>query len=445
MVNLLILLIVSFPLIGLGQVSKTNKTPENAKVNFRVTNNKPIMYHNPLIPLAEPHLAVNPVNPDHMVAVAIAFDSARYSATRTHIVVFATRDNGKTWKTTDLPMTTGYDPWVAVSNNNDVMVVALAGFNYSNKTALVYFSSQDGGFTWSEPKSLGGGHDHPTMITNPRNNRLYLLSSQMKRKGPGELLHAAYLNYSDDWKNFQDSAHFYGTGTRNSNTLTLSVHPDGTLILPFVEYTVREDKPEEPSFGYIFLAEGNPVSGKIIITEKAGLRKGFPVFAIDTSGRYKGRMYLVKNTGREPDRSEGLFLHYADDILGPWSKEVRIDHNEQKEKFMRTAALAINKEGIPGLAWVDRRMDKGLKKNDIYFTISRDGAKSFEKEIRITEVGSDPTTEGNGKAGERFISGGDYMGFAAKADGSFQLLWSDSRSGVFQLYTCNVFVSEGRN
>ena len=66
--------------------------------------------------------------------------------------------------------------------------------------------------------------------------------------------------------------------------------------------------------------------------------------------------------------------------------------------------------------------------------------KLFLPEIRITDQSSDPQTLENGKAGERFISGGDYMGCVAKPDGSFQIVWADSRTNIFQIYTANVRV-----
>ena len=40
----------------------------------------------------------------------------------------------------------------------------------------------------------------------------------------------------------------------------------------------------------------------------------------------------------------------------------------------------------------------------------------------------------------QFKSGGDYMGLVATPDGSFQVVWADSRSDYFQLYTSNIKV-----
>jgi hypothetical protein len=172
------------------------------------------------------------------------------------------------------------------------------------------------------------------------------------------------------------------------------------------------------------------------------LAKGFAVLAVDMSGKYKERTYFVKNTGSTPRRSNGLYLQYSDSINGPWSPDIRIDHNYADEKLMRTAAIAINPDGIVGIVWVDRRNDPELKKNDIYFAVSIDGGLTFENEVKVTDSSSDPSVEGNGKAGERFISGGDYMGCVAKPDGTFQVVWADNRSGVFQLYTSNIQVNK---
>lgn len=392
------------------------------------------------IPIVEPHLAVNPHNNDHMIAAAIVYDSAATSDIATHIVVFTTKDNGKTWKHTDLPMSVGFDPWVAIKNDKDVVLVAMASYNNTHHTNLVYHTSQDGGFTWSkEAVSLGPRHDHPTLIVDRKHNdRLYLLSSVTKRNAAKEHLFYGYLNFSDDWKTFGDPASYFSTGTTNSNTLTAAVdNIRRRVLLPYIEFTAIDNQPRAPVIKMVTSADDKNFTSPLVITKKTGVSKGFPVFAIDNGTKYPGRMYLVKNSGADPKRSEGIYRNYADND-NAWSVDIRVDHNDKNEKYMRTAAMAVNKDGVVGIAWCDRRNDPGLKKNDIYFTISRDGGKSFENETRITEVSSDPLTPQNAKAAERHAGGGDYMGCVAKPDGSFQVVWAESRSGVYQLYTSNI-------
>lgn len=427
--HILVLLLLSFFHRACPQVVVL-KPSDNQKINSSL----------PFTPLVEPHLAINSKNGDHMVVAAIAFDSATSSENRTHIVVFATKDNGKTWKQTDLAMTVGFDPWVAIRDNNYVGLVALSGYGTGHKNGLVYYFSNDGGFTWrlSDTASFGGGHDHPTMIIDPNSDRLYILSSFMKRDSARQMHTYAWLNYSDDWKTFQKIPSLCYIGAVNSNTLTINYSPHGHLFIPFVEYSVSNDQPGDPVFKYFTSANAKDFSGPHLVTDHAGLAKGFAVSAIAANGPFKGRTYFVKNTGASAHRSNGIYALFLDSTGQPWSSETRIDHNEQSEKVLRTAAIAINRDGVVGIVWVDRRNDRELKKNDIYFTVSVDGGKTFLTEIRVTNQNSEPKTLQNGKAGERFISGGDYLGCAAKPDGSFQLVWADSRSGVFQLYTSNI-------
>ena len=416
-------------------------------VRINAGKNQMIRYSNPASPLVEPHLAIDPTNDDHMVITAIVFDSAAPTDVGDHIVVFTTTNSGKAWKQSDLEMTHAADPWISVKNEKEVALIALAGYKNSAGTSLVYYSSSDGGISWNIPINLGRGHDHPTMITDPKSGRLYILSSFIKRNTSGERIGYAYLNHTDDWKTFKDSASLFAVGKNNSNTLTAAVHPSGNVILPYIEHPSDNHSHEDirnaggSLIRYAYTKDGTNYTGPLLLTDNIGIAKGFAVMAIDQHSKYKGRMYFVKNTGTNPAHSNGLFIKYADKLEGPWSHDIRIDHNENKEKFIRTSAIAVNRNGVIGIAWVDRRNDPDLKKNDVYFTVSVNGGISFEREIRVTDVNSDPLVPGNGKTGERFMSGGDYMGLAAKADGSFQVVWADSRSGVFQLYTSNITIT----
>lgn len=400
-----------------------------------------LIRHSALLPNVEPHIAVNPHNGNHMVIVTMVYDSAAESDLRTHIAIFATKDNWRTYKQTDLNLKVGFDPWVAIKNDSQVVVVALGAFELTPRTKLLYYTSNDGGMTWpNNPISLGGTHDHPTMIIDrSRNDRLWLLSSTTRRYSGTPPAFAAYLNYSDDWKKFRDSGSIILTGPGNSNTLTAAVTSKGKVILPFINFSVKAGEPTTASIKCVTTWDGKNFSDTIVMAENSGLRKGFPVMAVDTSWKCRDRRYLLRNSGHGADRSDGLFMRYSDNDSN-WSYDVRVDHNLSSKKYIRTAAMAINKNGIVGVVWVDRRNDPRLERNDIYFTISADHGEWFEKEKRITKQSYQPFTIKNGLAANRHPSGGDYMGCVAKPDGSFQIVWADSRAGVFQLYTCNIKV-----
>lgn len=71
---------------------------------------------------------------------------------------------------------------------------------------------------------------------------------------------------------------------------------------------------------------------------------------------------------------------------------------------------------------------------------SADGGETWIPEVAVSGEASCPISPRNGTAGMRFPAGGDYHGLAALPDGSFRIVWSDARSGVFELWTNTVHI-----
>jgi hypothetical protein len=53
--------------------------------------------------------------------------------------------------------------------------------------------------------------------------------------------------------------------------------------------------------------------------------------------------------------------------------------------------------------------------------------------MKVSSAENCPITAANGEAGWLWPAGEDYHGLTAKPDGSFHLLWADSRDGIYQL------------
>jgi hypothetical protein len=109
----------------------------------------------------------------------------------------------------------------------------------------------------------------------------------------------------------------------------------------------------------------------------------------------------------------------------------------------------VNRQGVVGVAWYDARNDRSTIKGDfrcqeLYFSASTAGGESFLPEIKVSTKPSCPATPRNVETSLRFPAGGEYMGLAAAPDGTFRLLWSDSRSGIYRLYTAKVVVRSVR-
>ena len=100
----------------------------------------------------------------------------------------------------------------------------------------------------------------------------------------------------------------------------------------------------------------------------------------------------------------------------------------------------MNREGVIGVSWYEIH-DKTCF--DLYFTASLDSGETFLPEVRVSSATSCPDTpqdKGVFDGGTTFGAGGDYSGLTATSDGRFHVVWSDARSGIYQLRTATVSV-----
>ncbi len=98
---------------------------------------------------------------------------------------------------------------------------------------------------------------------------------------------------------------------------------------------------------------------------------------------------------------------------------------------------------------VSRRNADAADCYDVYITFSLDGGASFLSNTRVSsettcqKVAGNVITDPDGQRDltERWPVGGDYHGLAAAADGTFHVVWADSRSGLYQLWTRSIRVT----
>jgi hypothetical protein len=98
--------------------------------------------------------------------------------------------------------------------------------------------------------------------------------------------------------------------------------------------------------------------------------------------------------------------------------------------------LAVNRDGILAVAWMDGRSSPGHRcEQSLFLTASIDGGQSFVPAVRVS---STPRCDDQTRVGSS--TGGDYFGLAPASDGSFRLLWAEMHDGVKQLVTTIVRV-----
>ena len=161
---------------------------------------------------------------------------------------------------------------------------------------------------------------------------------------------------------------------------------------------------------------------------------GGDIVADTSTGPFRDRVYLQCTKRGE----NGLGILGSDNRGERWSELGRANARED-DALRKTRSVTVNNQGVLGVSWYERA--KSSQCQHIYFAASRDGGKTFLPEVRVSTAESCPNTPQNGRAAERWQFGGDYSGLAATSDGLFHILWADSRSGIYQLYTATVRVS----
>lgn len=382
------------------------------------------------LPLVEPWLAIHPADPANLVAAAMAgHPDGSYGA-----LVFSSSDGGRSWRK--------HDP--GLRDRAGVRTEFLADGTAVFTTGAELFRSRDGGRTWSPP-SLVGGQDHPMLAVD--GSSLYLISSGNWKGPSGRSRDAVLAARSTD-----GGATFSEPGRAVVSNLRYEAHDsvlssEGALLVGFADYgRPGERRRLERQRDWLLVSEdsGKTFSEPLLISESCDSRGGWSSLALNLSDRLAppDRLFHVCATAQ----LDGIELRYSDTFGEIWSAPVRIDRPGNVTPYSRTPAVAVNKDGVVGVAWYDGRGDGGTIKGsfrctEILFAASLDGGATFLPEVKVSSERSCPASPENVGVALRFPAGGDHMGLAAASDGTFRLLWSDSRSGIYQLRTATVSVS----
>ncbi|HVT37620.1 MAG TPA: sialidase family protein, partial [Gemmatimonadaceae bacterium] len=195
----------------------------------------------------------------------------------------------------------------------------------------------------------------------------------------------------------------------------------------------------------------------------AGNANSEPALAIDVStGRFKDRLYVVW-----PDRRRGhseIRFSWSADRGATWSAPRLINDNagtDHTDQFM--PEIAVNRGGVVGVTWYDRRNHADNLGWDVRFTTSFDGGATFQPSVMVSEHGASfpagtarerlrPAGDPDAPRTERaqisagrdsfLFMGGDTAGLAADAAGLFHAVWVDNHTGVPQVWTAWIAVRD---
>lgn len=418
-------------------------------------------------PLIEPHLAVHPSNPDHLLGAVMVSTTAqasnpaefrRIGVDRT-CVAFHSLDGGETWQRHDFPLSSCFDPWVAITAEGDAVLSVLASDASlpDQPGGLVVYHSEDGGQTWAaDAVGLGTGHDHQTMIVDlnspDRRNWVYIVSSRdVEGEGGKEHRGIFVVRSRDGGRTFDTPVHVIPSNVM-VNVETAMVLPDEALLVPFV------DPWRETPDGVVDIEHRR---GWVLRSDDGGYSFSSPNFALEgcgpprfslsasaadvgTSSQWRGRTYFACN-----ERGGGAVLvAYSPDGGETWSEARRIHRAGADSATLRQVmAMAVSHDGILGVMWIERT---GPATNeipypscyDVFFSASLDGGRTFLAEVPISTGRSCVNMDINGATARAWPNGGDYYGMVAISDNEFRLLWPEARDAIYGLLTATVAVQD---
>ncbi len=450
------------PLFLLSLVSAFGAAPKDPPLaSYIVGPNVQVSLTQPKLQHYETQIAADPEQAGHLIAGA-------YVVRPDHTidnVFYVSFDHGRTWSHT-LTVPVGVDPACAIGIKGTAFAASIHDVTQPNGKSdsfLVVHRSGDGGRTWQESaiKVDTRSVDRNYLTVDDRRSRVcvhgYL---QGPKDANGKALLPAFALYTSanagrsfDHAILQPGVEFSTPWFFCANGVVSS---DGTFIALFAELDKTK---RNMSFRTDPASAPKGVNGalKVIRSRDGGQtfesaskiadvyydwrvpQLSMSSLAIDRStSPFRERVYAVWPDARLEWRTQ-IFFAYSDDMGQTWSapRVVSDDGRDLKpgdlpNNFM--PMVAVNKNGIVGVSWYDRRDNRDNLGYWVRFSASLDGGATWLPSARVS------TNANLVEAADKRFNGGDTAGLTADADGIFHPLWIDNRTGVHQMWTATVAV-----
>jgi hypothetical protein len=389
---------------------------------------------------AECHLAVDPDNRSHLlISVTVGADPGRPNHYSTYAL--SSFDQGKTWKHFELSSPDAADPWCVILPNSQAVA---ADIGNGSRFRLYVHRSFDGGVTWKDSLSFGDGHDHDILINDSRSTvsgrSLYLFSTQSKRNAENFPRSEIFIARSEDLgKTFSSQYHYSPFPNLDFNVKTPLVMEDGTLAVPLITRGVF------PA-GQTNMMPWVKTKSWLITSADGGKTFSQPLLITDLSGRRHFDLLASIKDSQENlyyffggEDKNGIYVTRSSDKGISWTNPLRIDRNQQDNPVTDWGATTVTPSGLLGITWVELTDQSSEKCYSLFFSASVNGGESFLPPVKVSSTKSCPGSE-TGWFGNAWPQGGDYSGLVALSATEFLAVWSDARSGRFELYQCRITV-----
>jgi hypothetical protein len=388
---------------------------------------------------------------------------------------YVSHDGGTSWSAPPALLTTTFwanDPTCAFGPDGAAYVVHKANDGgrpshgvRSDGDYLVVHRSEDGGRTWSNPVRGPQANDRPFMAVDThganRRGRLYVaynghlhgesaahdnenfrntVALQASADGGRSFVARAEVGLMD-----QSAAHVVNAGIAGAAVLS-----DGSVAVLYAHMNMGGQQKTsgkltelEDTLTLVRSIDGGasfqtPVRiAAITSSYNLPSSRGVPAsLAVDPgSTRFRDRLYVAwAEYGGGAGR---IALSWSADSGQHWSPPRMVsDDSAGANDFMAT--VAVNRDGVVGVLWYDRR---GMANGDDYrprFAASIDGGETWSPSVAVSTSANAAARRGESVF---YANGGDTAGLAASADGRFHALWIDNRTGGQQVWTAPIQIT----
>ena len=364
-------------------------------------------------PYVEPYVARHPTLDGRLIAVATRFSDGSPNTP----MVSVSGDGGGTWQESRLPIGTlqhAVDGWVTFSDTGTAYASFLVIEPGDAKTKIAVFKSGDAGQSWTRSATIAAARsfDRPTVIARGRE-----VVIAAEHQGA-----VALLRSPDEGRSFLPVRSFRPTANLDHNAMN-PVWRGSSIAIPYVDF-------------------GEALSSsRIAIVETGDFGRTWktPSIVADVPRRLPGNAHAAASTASlhvafASGTADARTVSVASSADGKtWRAPVRVS-GVGSQAFR--PAIAIATGGDVGATWIET--EAGCTR--LWFSVSRDGGRTFSKPVPVSEDLSCGDTPANRAAFERWEHGGDYYGLVADGD-AFVAIWPDARGGTFQLYAARITVA----
>jgi hypothetical protein len=427
-------------------------------------------------PHYEVEIATNPGDASELVACSMLF--ANDSPT-SEVVTYVSSDGGKSWR---LALRTqgqdGYESWDPDCRYGPEHILYSLSEGASAGSPSNYDRvdrSFNGGKTW---QTFHAVHAERSFITvdqrpGPRQGWVYLY-------GMGDNTGSIRVGYSTDrGETFFTQVVPMEPGTEDVNVGAGVLLSDGTLVIPMPvlmqplkesQQGFRVQLPAQIRVARVKFERLNwplEVTTSTVAPWLADFEPNgsyYTTLAVDSGdGPFKNRIYATWED-RSSGRSQVKFAFSSDDGKS-WSHPRVIDDDVAKQVGNSIngpddihGVVAVNREGVVGVTWLDRRDYSDDLGWALRFRASLDGGETFLPSEKISDADYEPSRGDRvplfgGSDSIRSINdlsigwftfhGGHTMGLTADANGGFHPLWVANPAGTPQLWSTDITV-DGR-